>query len=113
MSEAVDPNYTGPAQAPVASSACSVTYILNEEYTGFRTVEMPAAEGEEATSQEVPTRSISVTFTDGTITHQREVNVCFDADGAYDADATLVRIGEVARGVEQKIAAGVIAAPAD
>lgn len=55
----------------------------------------------------------SVTFTDGTITHQREVNVCFDADGAYDADATLVRIGEVARGVEQKIAAGVIAVPAE
>ena len=88
----------------------AVTYTLNEEYTGFRTVEMPAAEGEEATSQEMPTRSISVTFTDGTITHQREVNVCFDADGAYDADATLVRIGEVAMGVEAKIAAGLITA---
>lgn len=98
----------------VVEPACSVTYTLNEEYTGFRTVEVPAAEeGAEPTTQEVPTRSISVTFTKGTITHQREVNVCFDADGAYDADATLVRIGEVARGVEQKIAAGVISAPAD
>ena len=89
-----------------------VTFTLDEEYTGFRTVEMPAAEGEETTTEQVATRTVSVTFTDGTITHQREVNVCFDADGAYDADATLVRIGEVARGVEQKIAAGVIAAPA-
>ena len=88
----------------------AVTYTLNEEYTGFRTVEMPATEGEEATSEQVSTRSVSVTFTDGTITHQREVNVCFDADGNYDADATLVRIEEVARGVEQKIAAGVITA---
>lgn len=91
----------------------AVTFELNEEYTGFRTVEMPAAEGEEATSEQIPTRSISVTFTDGIIIHQREVNVCFDADGAYDAEATLVRIGEVARGVEQKIAAGVITAPAE
>ena len=92
----------------------AVTYTLNEEYTGFRTVEVPPAEeGGEATAQEVPTRSISVTFTDGTITHQREVNVCFDSDGAYDADATLVRIEEVARGVAGKIAAGVISAPAE
>lgn len=91
----------------------AVTFTLDEEYTGFRTVEMPAAEGEETTSEQVPTRSVSVTFTDGTITHKREVNVCFDADGAYDAEATLVRIEEVARGVEQKIAAGVISAPAE
>lgn len=90
----------------------AVTYTLNEEYTGFRTVEMPAAEGEETTTEQVATRTVNVTFTDGTITHQREVNVCFDAEGNYDADATLVRIGEVAMGVEQKIAAGVISAPA-
>lgn len=91
----------------------AVTFTLNEEYTGVRTVEIPAMEGEEARTELHPTRSISVTFTDGTITHQREVNVCFDADGAYDADATLARIEEVARGVEQKIAAGVISAPAE
>lgn len=88
----------------------AVTFSIDEEYTGFRTVTIPAAEGEEETTEQVPTRTISVTFTDGTITHQREVNVCFDADNAYDADATLVRVGEVARGVEQKIAAGVITA---
>jgi len=93
----------------------AVTYTLNEEYTGFRTraVETETSEeGTELITEQYPTRSISVTFTDGTITHQREVNVCFDAEGNYDADATLVRIGEVARGVEQKIAAGVISAPA-
>lgn len=89
----------------------TVTFTIDEEYTGFRTVTMPAEEGEEATTEQVPTRSISVTFTDGAITHQREVNVCLDADGNYDAEATLVRIGEVARGVENKIAAGVITAP--
>lgn len=111
MSEVIDDVAPGAIEEPVAAApACSVTFTLDEEYTGFRTVEMPAAEGEEATSQEMPTRSISVTFTDGTITHQREVNVCFDSEGNYDEEATMVRIGEVARGVEQKIAAGVIAA---
>jgi hypothetical protein len=115
MSEMIDDVAPGAIEEPAAAAPeCSVTYALNEEYTGFRTVEMPPAEeGGEPTTEQVPTRSISVTFTDGAITHQREVNVCFDADGAYDADATLVRIGEVARGVEQKIAAGVISAPAD
>lgn len=111
MSEMIDDVAPGATEEPVAAAPeCSVTFTLNEEYTGFRTVETPAAEGEEATSQEVPTRSISVTFTDGTITHQREVNVCFDADGNYDADATNVRLGEVAMGVEAKIAAGLITA---
>ena len=89
----------------------AVTFTLDEEYTGFRTVEIPAMEGEEATTELHPTRSVSVTFTDGAITHQREVNVCFDSEGNYDEEATMVRIGEVARGVEQKIAAGVISAP--
>lgn len=87
----------------------AVTFELDEEYTGFRTVEVPPAEeGGEVTTQEVPTRSISVTFTDGTITHKREVNVCFDSEGEYDPDATLLRIEEVARGVDNKIAVGVI-----
>jgi hypothetical protein len=115
MSEMIDDVAPGAIEEPAAAAPeCSVTYTLNEEFTGFRTVEVPATEeGGEPTTEEVATRSISVTFTNGTITHQREVNVCFDADGAYDADATLVRIGEVARGVEQKIAAGVISAPAD
>lgn len=109
MSEVIDEVAPGAIEEPVATApVCSVTFTLDEEYTGFRTVEMPAAEGEETTSEQVPTRSISVTFINGTITHQREVNVCLDAEGAYDHEATLARIEEVARGVEQKIAAGVI-----
>ena len=55
---------------------------------------------------------VEVTFTDGTITHTRSVNAVF-VDGVYDADATETRVGEVAAGVEHKIAAGVISVPAE
>lgn len=54
--------------------------------------------------------SVDVTFTDGTVTHQRGVNAVF-TDGAYDADATEERVAQVASGVENKIAAGVISQP--
>lgn len=89
----------------------SVTYELLEEYTGTRTTEMPDADNEgETITSEVDCRDIQVRFTcgDTDCTHERSVNVCFDAEGAYDAEATLVRVGEVAMGVEQKIACGVI-----
>jgi hypothetical protein len=36
------------------------------------------------------------------------VNVCYDSDGNYDEAATDIRISEVARGVEIKIASGAI-----
>lgn len=89
----------------------SVTYELLEEYTGTRTTEMPDPdnEGETVTSQ-VDCRDVQVRFTcsDTECVHERSVNVCFDADGAYDAEATLVRVGEVASGVGHKIACGVI-----
>ncbi len=51
--------------------------------------------------------TIMVTFTDGTITHERSVNAIF-TDGSYDATATEARVEEVAAGVENKIALGVI-----
>ena len=70
----------------------SVTYTYN------------APEGENIT--------VEVTFTDGTITHTRGVNAVF-TDGAYDAEATEIRVFEVARGVEHKIAVGAITAPAE
>jgi hypothetical protein len=54
--------------------------------------------------------SVDVTFTDGTVTHQRGVNAVF-TDDAYDADATEERVAEVALGVESKIAVGVISQP--
>lgn len=51
--------------------------------------------------------TIMVTFTDGTITHRRSVNAVY-VDGSYDANATEARVSEVAAGVENKIAVGVI-----
>ena len=51
--------------------------------------------------------TIMVAFTDGTITHSRSVNAVY-VDGSYDADATEARVAEVAAGVENKIAVGVI-----
>lgn len=110
MSEMIDDVAPGAIEEPVAAAPeCSVSYTLDEEFTGFRTHEAPATEeGGDPEITQVPCRDVQVTFTKGEITHTRNVNVCFDADGAYDADATLMRIEEVARGVEQKIAAGVI-----
>jgi len=89
----------------------SVTYELLEEYTGTRTSEVPDMENEgETITSEVDCRDVQVRFTcgDTDCVHERSVNVCFDADGVYDAAATLVRVGEVAMGVEQKIDCGVI-----
>ena len=89
----------------------TVTYELLEEYTGTRSQEMPDPDNEgETLTSEADCRDINVRFTSDTpeVTHERSVNVCFDADGAYDAAATLVRIGEVGAGVEHKIASGVI-----
>ena len=50
---------------------------------------------------------VEVAFTDGTVTHNRSVNAVF-TDNTYDADATEVRVSEVGRGVETKIAVGAI-----
>lgn len=54
--------------------------------------------------------TVNVTFTDGTVTYERPVNAVF-TDGAYDADATETRVAQVALGVENKIAVGVISQP--
>lgn len=89
----------------------SVTYELLEEYTGTRSNEMPDPENEGATiATESACRDIKVKFTcaDSGCIHERLVNVCFDADGAYDHEATLVRVGEVGMGVAHKISCGVI-----
>ena len=93
----------------------SVLYELLEEYTGTRTTEIPDPDNEGQTiSSESPCRDIKVRFTceNSGCTHERSVNVCFDDQGAYDHEATLVRVGEVAMGVGHKIACGVITAPA-
>ena len=92
----------------------ATTYELLETFTGSRDSEMPDIdnEGETITTTDTDIRDISVRFTcddtDPVCTHERMVNVCFDADGAYDATATAARIVEVGNGVTHKIAAGVI-----
>ncbi|MHA6717902.1 hypothetical protein ACX40Y_00495 [Sphingomonas sp. RS6] len=50
----------------------------------------------------------SVTFEHAGVTHTRDVNICLNAKGKYDAPATEARIEDVARGVAVKIAAGAI-----
>lgn len=60
------------------------------------------------------TRTVSVTFVQGGIVHRREVNAALTDAGVYDDEATEARVADVARGVEQKIALGVIVnAPVD
>ena len=88
-----------------------VTYELLEEFTGLRAIEMPDPENKDETkSVTTSVADIKVRFTcsETDKTHERTVNVCFDASGNYDADATAVRIGEVAMGVGYKMANGVI-----
>lgn len=53
-------------------------------------------------------RVVPVTFTSGEVEHKRDVNAALKSDGSYDKAATKARVEEVARGVEQKIALGVI-----
>ena len=89
----------------------TITYELLEEFTGTRANEMPDPDNAgETISEEVACTDIQVRFTcdDTDKTHERSVNVCFDAGGNYDAEATAVRIGEVAGGVAHKMACGVI-----
>ena len=92
----------------------AITYNIADAYTGKRTMSMPDPDNEgETIDTESDVTDVEVTFTDDTYTpdkvHTRMVNVCFDSDGAYDNTATLVRVGEVMAGVEQKMALGVIA----
>lgn len=80
-----------------------------ETFTGKRTSTIPDPEDESKTvTNEKPCKDIQVEFTEGSVTHTRMVNVCYDSDGNYDEAATDVRISEVAAGVENKIACGAI-----
>lgn len=56
--------------------------------------------------------AVEVTFTSDSpsLTHVRAVNAVF-TDGSYDAGETESRVAEVAAGVENKIAVGVITEP--
>lgn len=57
------------------------------------------------------TRTVPVTFTSGGIIHKRAVNAVLKDDGSYDKAATRERVADVGRGVEHKIALGVITNP--
>ncbi len=54
------------------------------------------------------TRTVAVTFTSGTLTHQRPVNAVLKETGEYDKAATRTRVEDVARGVAVKIQSGAI-----
>lgn len=54
------------------------------------------------------TRTVPVRFSHAGVTHNRPVNACLTEDGGYDSESTKVRVEEVARGVEHKIASGAI-----
>jgi len=90
----------------------AVTWTKLETFTGSRTISTPDPDNlDQNIETTVTCHDINVRFTDGTITHERPVNVCYDADGNYDEDATDIRIGQVALGVENKIAVGAITGP--
>ena len=91
----------------------TITFTKNETFDGTRVRDIPDPDNEGQTISETITgvTDIEVTFSsdDPVTTHTRMVNVCFEADGTtYDSAATDTRIGEVAAGVEHKIAVGVI-----
>ena len=92
----------------------AITYNIANAYTGTRTTSMPDPDNEgETIETTIDVTDVEVTFTDDSYTpdrvHTRMVNVCFDSEGTYDDEATLVRVGEVMAGVEHKMALGVIA----
>lgn len=86
-----------------------VTWTKLETFTGSRTNSTPDPNNlEETIDTTSPCRDIHVRFTDGAIVHERYVNVCYDADGNYDEEATDDRLNQHALGVANKIAVGVI-----
>ena len=92
----------------------AVTYELLETFNGTRveTTPDPDNEGETIESTVTGITDIKVKFTsdhtDPASIHERTVNVCFDGSGNYDDTATKARCVEVANGVENKYAVGVI-----
>ena len=87
----------------------AITIKKLETFTGKRTSTMPDPDDQTKTvTEEKDCKDIEVEFTDGSSTHTRETDVCYDSEGNYDEEATDERISEVARGVEIKIAAGAI-----
>ena len=92
----------------------AISYTIDETFNGKRTTQMPDPDNEgEMIDVENDVRDVIVTFKstspDPVVTHTRNVNVCYDSDGNYDATATVSRIEEVKLGFAHKVAVGVIA----
>jgi hypothetical protein len=86
----------------------AVTYELLETFTGTRTQSAPDPDDKTKILEETLTGiiDIRVKFTsddDTPVSVERNVNVCFDNDGSYDATATAARITEVGLGVAKKL----------
>jgi len=87
----------------------TVTYTLKETFTGKRTQEdRDPDDNEKTTTTEVSVTDIIVEFAKDGKKYTRNVNVVFDSDGNYDDAGTKERCAQVAVGVENKIAVGVI-----
>jgi len=90
----------------------AVTYRLLESFDGTRefSIPDPENEGETLTHTMTNVKDIEVEFSSSepSVTHTRFVNVVFDSEGNYDADATAERISAVAQGVQHKIEIGII-----
>ncbi|HIE77261.1 MAG TPA: hypothetical protein EYP92_00280 [Candidatus Thioglobus sp.] len=86
----------------------TITYKLIEEFDGTRSNTMPDADtGTDITTVNEGIRDIMVQFlSSGEVITERLVNVVFDSEGEYDAEATAVRISEVADGVATKYELG-------
>ena len=87
----------------------AITYTLKETFTGKRAqvIPNPDKEGETVTT-EISVTDIIVEFVKDDKKYTRNVNVVFDSDGNYDDAATKERCEQVAMGVENKIAVGVV-----
>ena len=91
-------------QAPYDNIKEVVTPTLQSLNAGQR-VTFQIVDDYEAGSNTI---NVKITCQDTNNEMERSVNVCFDADGKYDADATLVRIGEVRDGQANKFASSVL-----
>ena len=92
----------------------ATTWKLLETWDGTREQSIPDPENEGETKTETLTgiTDIKVLFTckDKTpnVKHERMVNVVLDSDGNYDETAMKERLDQVAMGVANKVACGVI-----
>jgi hypothetical protein len=89
----------------------TITYTIDETFNGKRSQTSPDPDNDgETITTEVDCRDVQVTFSSDApaVSQTRTVNVCYDGDGAYDAAATLVRIGQQKDGFTHKVASGVI-----